>query len=96
VTVLGTDDARLDSDEIQGLIHAPAVEVGKRSDAVFRVMYACGQAGWVNHDILRLASELFDRWGVHTSANLYDHWSRLLSMLRRVRAQYPSPGREPK
>jgi hypothetical protein len=83
--------AHLDSPEIQALIIADEVPKGGRSESVFRVMYACGEAGWSNHDILTLARELGERWGCLPASNVFNQWTRLLAMLRRVRRAYPNP-----
>lgn len=82
--------------EIQALMNAEQVMVGDRADTVLKVMNAAGHDGWSNHQILALGSTLLDKWGKYPSdSNLYEHWSRLLGMLRNVRSHYPNPDQLP-
>jgi len=81
-------------DRAQALATTPVVPEGERNDAILSVMFLRAEDGWTNHEILTEAEELGMRWGKYTRTNLYHDWYSLLSMLKRVRRKYPSPGRE--
>jgi hypothetical protein len=82
----------MDDLEIQELLAMPVMRKGRRNGAILDILNAAGKSGWSNHQILKLGSELAVRWGVSSpDRNLYDHWFRLLAMLRNVRSHYPDP-----
>lgn len=89
----GAERPGLDAPEVKALRAVPAIPKGLRGDAILLVMNAAGKSGCGNDEILRIGSELCDRWGKHPSTGPYQHWMRLLGMLRNVRSHYPNPSR---
>jgi hypothetical protein len=77
------------SPEIRALIEPKTLPRDDRGPRIFDVMKACADAGWNNHEVLSLARALCDRWQRYESRNVYEQWTRLLGMLRKIRNPPP-------
>lgn len=79
--------SKLDQQTV-GLITGPVPEVGQRHDALMEVAYRSGEFGLTNDEILILLDALCGRWGKHPG--VYERWTALLAILRRVRGEFPN------
>lgn len=70
------------------LITGPVPEVGLRHDSMMEVAYRAAEFGCSNDEILALLEDLCGRWGKHPGR--YGRWTALLSILRRVRSEFPN------
>lgn len=74
--------------KLQQVMFGPVPEVGNRHDSLMELGYRGGEAGQTNDWILTSLVVACDLWGKYPST--YDRWTRLLNILRRVRATYPN------
>jgi hypothetical protein len=72
------------------LVEGDCPPIGQRHDSFLEVAYRAAESGLSNHEILRILSEVSERWKRYDDRNLYTKWTRLLGILRRVRKEFPN------
>lgn len=74
--------------EVFDILTGPVPETGQRHESLLNLAYRAAEGGFSNDMVLQILSAAADAWGKYPGR--YERWSKLMNMLRRVRAEFPN------